>query len=84
MAVTKVWPSGGGELGMVGKPPAEKVTVEGDTGGFLKDRRSALGLLAFAVGVPGCSSGLSEYWNWTVPDSTCFTSSELMLAGGTL
>ena len=47
--------------------------LEGDTGGFLKDRRSALGLLAFAVGVPGCSSGLSEYWNWTVPDSTCFT-----------
>ena len=47
--------------------------LDGDTGGFLKDRRSALGLLAFAVGVPGCSSGLSEYWNWTVPDSTCFT-----------
>lgn len=47
--------------------------LEGDTGGFLKDRRSALGPLAFAVGASGCSSGLSEYWNWTVPDSTCFT-----------
>ena len=44
--------------------------LEGDTGGFLKDRRSALGLLSLADVVPGCSSGLSEYWNLTVPDST--------------
>lgn len=47
--------------------------LEGDAGGFLKDRRSALGPLAFPVGMSGCSSGLSKYWNWTVPDSTCFT-----------
>lgn len=42
-------------------------------GGFLGTRRSAVGAPTRPVGVSGHPSGCSEYWNWTVPDSTCFT-----------
>lgn len=47
--------------------------LEGEVGGFREGRCSALGRMACSMGVSRCPSGLSEYWNWTVPDSTCFT-----------
>lgn len=50
-----------------------KHLLAGDVGGFLEGCRSASGLWTSPVGVSRCPSGLSEKWNWTVPDSTCCT-----------
>lgn len=51
------------------KSASRQHSLVGHVGVLLEGRRSGRG----CPGVSGGPSGLSENWNWMVPDSTCLT-----------